>query len=208
MAVRRPLDLRISRHVYCIGNAALSTFSITAALCCRVLLSTDEAFDPELALPMLSLQLLPAVLVGLLIAGLFASTMSTADSQVLVCSSAITQDLFPRWRDSYAKAKLGTVFVTAAMLAIALSAGESVFAMVIMAWGALAAAFGPLMVVRCFGWKAGPQLATAMMLAGIATVIVWRFALNLSGAMYEVLPGMIAGFAVYAASRTLDRSAT
>jgi sodium/proline symporter len=206
MAVRRPEDLRISRHVYCLGNAALSTFSITAALCCRVLLTADEAFDPELALPMLSLELLPAVLVGLLIAGLFASTMSTADSQVLVCSSAITQDLFPAWRDSYAKAKLGTVFVTAVMLAIALNAGESVFAMVIMAWGALAAAFGPLMVVRCFGWKTSPQLATAMMLAGVATVIVWRFALNLSGAMYEVLPGMIAGFAVYFTGRAIARS--
>jgi sodium/proline symporter len=206
MAVRRPQDLRISRHVYFLGNAALSTFSITAALCCRVLLSTDQAFDPELALPMLGLQLLPAVLVGLLIAGLFASTMSTADSQVLVCSSAITQDLFPAWRDSYAKAKLGTVFVTAVMLAIALNAGESVFAMVIMAWGALAAAFGPLMVVRCFGWKASPQLATAMMLASIAAVIVWRFALNLSGAMYEVLPGMIAGFAVYFIGRAIARN--
>ena len=207
MAVRRPQDLRISRHVYCLGNAALATFSITAALCCRVLLASDQAFDPELALPMLSLQLLPPVLVGLLIAGLFASTMSTADSQVLVCSSAITQDLFPSWRDSYVKAKLGTVLVTAVMLAIALNAGESVFAMVIMAWGALAAAFGPLMVVRCFGWKASPQLATAMMLAGIAAVIAWRFAFNLSGAMYEVLPGMIAGFAVYAVGRILARNA-
>src|SRR5690606_37918568 len=112
MAVRRPQDLKISRHIYCLCNGALSTFSITAALCCRVLLPATEAFDPELALPMLSLELLPAVLVGLLIAGLFASTMSTADSQVLVCSSAISQDLFPAWRDSYAKAKLGTVFVT------------------------------------------------------------------------------------------------
>lgn len=203
MAVRRPQDLKISRHVYCLCNGALATFSITAALCCRVLLPADQAFDPELALPMLGLQLLPAVLVGLLIAGLFASTMSTADSQVLVCSSAITQDLFPAWRDSYAKAKLGTVFVTAAMLAIALHAGESVFAMVIMAWGALAAAFGPLMAVRCFGWKASPPLAAAMMLAGITAVIAWRFVFHLSDAMYEVLPGMLAGFAVYFIGRAI-----
>jgi sodium/proline symporter len=44
------------------------------------------------------------------------------------------------------------------------------------------------------------------MLAGVATVIVWRFALNLSGAMYEVLPGMIAGFAVYFTGRAIARS--
>lgn len=208
MAVRSPQDLRTSRHVYGLCNGALSIFSITAGLCCRVLLTGNQSFDPELALPMLGLDLLPAALVGLLIAGLFASTMSTADSQVLVCSSAITQDLFPRWRDSYAKAKLGTAFVTAVMLTIALRAGESVFVMVILAWGALAAAFGPLMTVRCFGWKASPLLAAAMMLVGLATAVIWRFVLNLSDAMYEVLPGMIAGFAVYAVGRVLSRKGT
>jgi sodium/proline symporter len=46
------------------------------------------------------------------------------------------------------------------------------------------------------------------MLAGVATAIVWRFVLNLSGAMYEVLPGMIAGFAVYAVGRAFSRRGT
>ncbi len=197
MAVKRVEDLRLSRHIYCGANVLLSIGCVVAALSCRVLLLADGSFDPELALPTLSLELLPPVLVGLIIAGLFAASMSTADSQVLVCSSAITQDLFPSWRDSYVKAKIGTVIVAVVVLAIALTASESVYTMVIIAWSALAAALGPLMVVRCFGWRVTPRLATTMILTGVATVLLWRFGLGLSGAVYEVLPGAVMGFAVY-----------
>lgn len=205
MAVRDSNDLRRTRQIYVGSYVLLTVGCILAALCCRALIPADGAFDPELALPTLSLQLLPPALVGLIIAGLFAATMSTADSQVLVCSSAITQDLFPSWRNSYGKAKLGTVLVTATVLGIALSAGESVFAMVTMAWSALGGALGPLMIVRAFGWKANPRLATAMIVTGLATVFLWRFGLGFGDDVFEVLPGMVAGWAVYALGRMVER---
>lgn len=206
MAVRSSNDLRQSRHIYLVSYLVLTVGCILAALCCRALIPADGAFDPELALPTLSLQLLPPALVGVSIAGLFAATMSTADSQVLVCSSAITQDLFPSWRNSYGKAKLGTVLVTATVLGIALSAGESVFAMVTMAWSALGGALGPLVIVRAFGWKASPPLASAMMVSGLATVFLWRFGLGFGDDVFEVLPGMAAGLAVYAVGRMAERT--
>ena len=205
MAVRDSNDLRRTRQIYVGSYVLLTVGCILAALCCRALIPADGAFDPELALPTLSLQLLPPALVGLIIAGLFAATMSTADSQVLVCSSAITQDLLPSWRNSYGKAKLGTVLVTATVLGIALSAGESVFAMVTMAWSALGGALGPLMIVRAFGWKANPRLATAMIVTGLATVFLWRFGLGFGDDVFEVLPGMVAGWAVYALGRMVER---
>ena len=206
MASRSPEDLRLARHIYTASSSLLTIGCVIAALCCRVLLQGRTGFDPELALPTLSLELLPPVLVGVIIAGLFAATMSTADSQVLVCSSAITQDLFPGWRNSYVKAKLGTAFVTAIVLAIALSAVESVFAMVTMAWSALGASLGPLMIVRALGWRASPQLAAAMILTGLATVFVWRFTLGFGDDIVEVLPGMIAGLLVYGAGRALGQA--
>ncbi len=206
MASRSPEDLRLSRHIYTVWNFLLTVGCVIAALCCRVLLPASTGFDPELALPTLSLELLPPVLVGVIIAGLFAATMSTADSQVLVCSSAITQDLFPGWRNSYVKAKVGTALVTAVVLAMALSAGESVFAMVTMAWSALGASLGPLMIVRALGWRASPQLAATMILTGLAAVFVWRFTLGFGDDIFEVLPGMIAGLLVYAAGRALQRA--
>jgi sodium/proline symporter len=204
MASRHPDELRVTRHIYTVWNFLLTVGCVIAALCCRVLLGARTGFDPELALPTLSQELLPPVFVGVIIAGLFAATMSTADSQVLVCSSAITQDLFPGWRDSYAKAKLGTVLVTVAILAIALNAGESVFAMVTMAWSALGASLGPLMIVRAFGWRASAWLATAMIVSGLAAVFVWRFTLGFGDDIFEVLPGMIVGLVVYALGRVLE----
>lgn len=206
MAARSSDDLRRSRHIYIVSYVLFTAGCILAALCCRALIPPEVGFDPELALPTLSTQLLPPAFVGLIIAGLFAATMSTADSQVLVCSSAITQDLFPQWRNSYAKAKLGTVAVTAAVLALALTAGESVFAMVTMAWSSLGAALGPLMIVRAFGWKASPQLTTAMMVAGLATVFAWRFGLGFGDDIFEVLPAMLIGLVVYGAGRFVSRA--
>jgi sodium/proline symporter len=203
MASRRPEDARFTRHIYTAWNFLLTIGCTIAALCCRVLLPVDQSFDPELALPTLSMELLPAALVGVIIAGLFAATMSTADSQILVCSAAITQDLFPRWGNSYGMGKLCTALVTLVILLLTLTTVESVFGMVTMAWSALAGSLGPLMIVRVMGWQASPRLAASMMTVGLAGVFVWRFTLGFGDDIFEVLPGMMAGLLVYAAGRAL-----
>ena len=108
-----------------------SAAAIAVGLASLVLLSSpaelDAEFDAELTLPLLSSELLPPVLVAFVLAGLFASTMSTADSQILSCSAALTQDLFPKWRQSYTMAKVGTVLMTAIVLLIAVAGSGNVF---------------------------------------------------------------------------------
>lgn len=153
--------------------------------------------DPELALPYLSLELLPIVLVGLMLAGLFSATISTADSQILSCSAALTQDLFPAAAQSYKLAKLGTLAVTAVILVIALAGNNNVFALVAFSWSALASGLGPLLILRVGQQPVTLPTAIAMMLIGIATALIWNLGLHLSSAIYEVLPGMVAGIAVY-----------
>ena len=64
-----------------------------------------ESQATELAMPEMARRLLPDVLIGLTLAGLFSATMSTADSQILVCSGAITQDINPNWKNSYVASK-------------------------------------------------------------------------------------------------------
>ncbi len=153
--------------------------------------------DPELALPYLSLELFPVVLVGLMLAGLFSATMSTADSQILSCSAALSQDIFPNTAGSYKLAKIGTLSVTAVILAIALAGDNNVFALVTFSWSALASGLGPLLVLRVWGRSLNLSTAIAMMITGIATALIWNLGFELSGAMYEVFPGMAAGIAVY-----------
>ena len=133
-----------------------------------------------------------------MLAGLFAAIVSTADSQILSCSAALTQDLFPKMAKSHKLAKLGTLTITAVVLIIALSENESVFSLTIFAWSVLASSLGPLLVIRAWQKPIDTPIAVAMIFAGTATVLSWNLGLKLSSVLYEVLPGMAAGFLVYA----------
>jgi len=197
MAIDSPEHIGLARRIYVLWYSAFSAASIAVGLASRVLLSAPAEFDSELALPLLSSELLPPVLVGFVLAGLFASTMSTADSQILSCSAALTQDLFPRWRKSYKMAKVGTVLVTATVLVIAVAGSQSVFFLVVLAWSALASTLGPLLVVRALRWPIDTKTALGMILAGFGCMLGWRYGFRLSDSVYEVLPGMAGGFVFY-----------
>lgn len=153
----------------------------------------------EFALPVLARTLLPDALLGLLLAGLFSATMSTADSQILVCSGSLTQDMFPRWRDSYLASKAATLLVTLLAFIIAISAAESVFALVLIAWSAMAATLGPILILRLYGRPPGTVLAVCMMTSGMATVLAWRY-LEYHGDVFQLLPGLLAPLLLYLAT--------
>ena len=137
------------------------------------------------------------------ITGLFAATMSTADSQVLSCSAAITQDLLPRPGASHYYNKIGTVIVTLIVLAVAL-AGSSVFALVVLAWSCLAASLGPLLVIRCTNRTVTTSTAIAMMIGGLLSVLGWKYGLGYGVGLYEALPGMVTGFLIYAIGKAVS----
>lgn len=154
----------------------------------------------ELALPLLTRELLPDVFVGIALAGLFAAAISTADSQIIVCSGAITQDVHPRWRGSYMASKLATFAVTATALSIALFAPEGVFVLVLVAWSALGSSLGPILVIRVFSLPLSTATGIAMMAAGVVTVSLWQVS-GLDDDAFKMMPGMVASFAVYGLSR-------
>ncbi len=162
----------------------------------RVYLVDTGAFDAELALPAMAQQLLPPVLVGLVLAGIFAATMSTADSLVLSCSSAITHDLLPHNIERTYLLKISTVFITLCALGLALMNNQSVFNMVIMAWSGLASAFVPLLFMLALGKKPSQLISIIAVVTGFVTAILWRNA-GLQSAVYEGLPGIIAGLLVF-----------
>lgn len=206
MAIRSVAEIRNARNVYFAWFVPFFCGSIAVGLYARVLLPdlTASSFGSgmsaaeaaEIAMPALAKHLLPDVLIGLTLAGLFSATMSTADSQILVCSGAITQDINPRWKDSYLASKFATLGVTTLALAVALFAGQGVFALVLISWSALGAGLGPVLILRLFHVPVSSFAAIVMMTTGVLTVIGW----NLSGYdsdVFKLLPGMIAAFAVY-----------
>ena len=200
MTLDNPDNANKARKIYIAWYVLFAASAVGVGLAARAILPGGEGFDTELAMPMLAQQLLPSVLVGLVLAGLFAATMSTADSQLLACSAALTQDIFPQYAQNYQVVKMVTIGITLAMLGVALSGG-SVFSLVVLAWSSLASGLGPLLVVRALGKDVSGTVGSTMMLSGIAAVLIWRFGLGLSGAMYDVLPGMATGFIVYALSQ-------
>jgi len=201
MAIDSAKNITKSLNIKVIGGLTTSLSAIGIGLSGRVLMpELMTSGDPELTLPLLSQQLLAAFLVGVMLAGLFSATMSTADSQILSCSAALTQDIFPNFAKSYNLAKLGTLTITAIVLIIALSGDNNVFSLVTFAWSILAASIGPLLLVRVWHLPIETPTAIAMMGGGITAVLIWKQS-GLSSAVYEVLPGMLIGILIYALSR-------
>jgi sodium/proline symporter len=161
----------------------------------RLYLPDLGALDPELALPTMALELLPPVMVGVILAGIFAATMSTADSLVLSCSAAITHDLLPERREKRWALKGATAAVALFALVIALGENRSVFNLVILAWSTLASAFAPMLILYATGRRMPERAAIVTMIVGAAVALLWRQA-GLHTDIYEGMPGILAGLAL------------
>lgn len=207
MAIESAEQIPRARRIYFAWFVPFYAAAVLVALYARALLPELAAGDvaaTEGALPALAQALLPDVFVGLMLAGLFSATMSTADSQILVCSAAVTQDVAPSLRDSTRASKVATLAVTGLALFIALTAGQGVFALVLGAWSALGASLGPLLVLRVFGHRVDRWLGLAMMISGFVTVRLWSGS-PWGGDVYALLPGLLVPFGLWSVARAAGK---
>ena len=204
LAIESVAAIKRARVYYFLWFIPFFLASIGVGLYCRAIipdlasmpLAQDLVEPTELALPMITKELLPEFFIGLSLAGLFAATVSTADSQIIVCSGAVTQDINPRWNQSYLASKLATFAVTSLALIIALYAPEGVFALVLIAWSALGASLGPILILRIFNRPLSSARATVMMVVAIIVVIAWHVS-GLDDDVFKLMPGMLSAFIVY-----------
>ncbi|DAC22868.1 MAG TPA: sodium/proline symporter [Candidatus Poseidoniales archaeon] len=166
-------------------------------LASRVLF-TDGDFDAELGLPALAMDTLPALGVGMILASIFAATMSTADSQVLACTAAITDDIKPEWREDHKTTKKVTLYVAAAATLISIAGlyipgGDSVFTLVVLAVYGLGGIFVPLLIIRWMGYKPDSFHSIVMMISAFTGVIIWTL-LGLGEDVFPSVPGVGAAF--------------
>ncbi|MBO4863458.1 MAG: sodium/proline symporter [Eubacterium sp.] len=142
-----------------------------------------------------------ALIAGLIIAGILASTMSTADSQLIAASSAVSeniiQDVFKVKLSETAAmltARLTLVVVAILGVVIAWDPSSSVFNIVSFAWAGFGAVFGPAMIMSLF-WKRCNKYGTvAGMISGMAMVFIWKYGVRpLGGAwnLYELAPAFL-----------------
>ncbi len=148
-----------------------------------------------------------AFIAGLVLAGILACTMSTADSQLLAAASGISENIFKGvfgWKMSdkitLLSARLTVLFISIVAIFIARDPQSSVFQIVSFAWAGFGAAFGPVVLASLFWKRTTCQGALAGMVAGGAVVFIWKFLVKPLGGVwgiYELLPAFIvAGVAI------------
>ncbi len=206
MALSDSGKMRQARLWYYVWFTVFYSMATGVGMLSRIYLGDSSTFDAELALPTMAQQLLPPALVGLVLAGVFAATMSTADSLILSCSAALTHDLIPHKIENTLVLKLATTIITLGALGWALLNSQSVFSLVIMAWSGLASAFAPLLIVLCLGEKPSERHSILAVFVGLGTALIWRY-VGWQGAIYEGMAGILIGLLVFYAPVLVRKTA-
>lgn len=171
-------------------------------LACRAIFLDLDASDAQDGLPLLAMEVLNPFLAGVILASIFAATMSTADSQVLACTAAITDDVKPEWSQEHKTTKRVTMVVAVFVTLIALGGqqfpgfGDSVFALVVLAVYGLGGIFVPLLLIRMMGYEPDTQHTIWMMVAALSAVIVWS-ASGYGEDIFPSIPAMSSAFATH-----------
>ena len=163
--------------------------------------SASETIIVKIADLMSQHGVLPALLAGTILAGILASTMSTADSQLLAASSSVSSDLLGDFLKKKTGKKVSMFADRMTLLIIALVAvflardpNSSVFNIVSFAWAGFGAVFGPVVLFALFWKRSNWQGALAGMISGGAMVFIWKYLVRpLGGAwdIYELLPAFL-----------------
>ncbi len=159
--------------------------------------------DPETIFILLSQVLFHPFIGGLLLAALLAAVMSTISSQLLVTSSALTQDFYKTFLNKTASdqhlvlmGRLSVFLVAVIAIVIALDRSSSILSLVANAWAGFGAAFGPLVLLSLYWKRMNLWGALAGMVAGAATVLLWIYGpwtmngMPLNDYLYAIVPGV------------------
>ena len=156
--------------------------------------------DPETVVLVMAQTLFHPLVSGFILAAVLAAIMSTISSQLIVCSSALVEDLYmvvakrkPSARALVVAGRGGVLAIAAVAVVLALNPSGSILALVGFAWAGFGAAFGPIIVLSLFWKKLTNWGALAGMVAGAATVFIWA---GLGTGLYEIIPGFIVNLIV------------
>ena len=196
MTIDKTKNVPKTRVYYYTWYILFYSLTILAAFVARLLIPETNSIDPELALPTLALNLLPEFFVGLVLAGIFAATMSTADSQILACTASITNDFLLNKKNNYLINKLVTLIVTVFVVTIAINDNKNVFNLVLMSWSTLACCFSPLLIIYSLKQKISEFVSLIMMVIPFITLLLWRY-YGLNEFIYEVAPGISSGILIF-----------
>ena len=204
MAISDPEEISRSR-IIAMGWVIISLVgAIFIGMLGRSLTDGQLIGDPEHVFMEMVINYTPTFLCGILLSAILAAVMSTADSQLLVTASAISEDLYKGLLRKKASEKelvwvsrLTIVLVAVIAYFIAMDPeNESVLALVAYAWAGFGATFGPVVIMSLFYKKTTRLAAICGMITGGVTTMVWRQLPTIFPnvglfKLYEIVPGFV-----------------
>ena len=183
MAIRRPEELR-KGSLIAMGWVLLSYWGAPLIGIVGVAVLGPNLADPEQVMPLLAKALVPGWIAGLMIAGATAAMMSSADSQLLVASSTLIEDIYVRMigvKTTPSRlvllSRLATVLIAAIAFLLAVSAltgSQLIDGMVAYAWTGLGASFGPPLICALWWRRTTRGGALAGMIGGMIAAVTWQ----------------------------------
>lgn len=214
MAIENPDKVKVSRRVAEIWVVISMAVAVLIGVVGMAMIkegALPEFKDSETVIVQIAnllskIGVVPALLAGIILAGILASTMSTADSQLLAASSAASENiiggLFRIKLSETAQmivARVTLIAISVIGVVIAWDSNSSVFGIVSFAWAGFGAVFGPVMLLSLFWKRSNRYGALAGMIVGGVMVFVWKNAIAKLGDIfdiYELLPAFICGLLV------------
>ncbi|MEO9246638.1 sodium/proline symporter PutP [Citricoccus nitrophenolicus] len=204
MALRSAKDAVAGRRI---GIAWMALCAFGAVMTALVGIAYFQAHpeltldDPETVFLLLSQILFHPFVAGLVLAAVLAAVMSTISSQLIVCSSALVEDLYKLFgRKANARTELwlgrsGVILVAVIAILIALDPESSVLELVAFAWAGFGASFGPIVILSLF-WKGFNTWGALSSLVVGAVIVFWwgnmpDEAWGGTFALYEIVPGFV-----------------
>jgi sodium/proline symporter len=183
MAIRKTSELPQGQLI-AMGWTLLSYWGAPMIGIVGVVVLGPDLADAEQVMPLLAKALVPGWLAGLMIAGATAAMMSTADSQLLVATSSLVEDVYVRLIRPDAPAnrlvtysRIATVIIASIAFGLALLAywgANLIDFMVAYAWTGLGASFGPALVLSLWWKRTTRKGALAGMLTGMVATVIWQ----------------------------------
>jgi len=183
MAIRRTSELR-QGGLIAMGWTLVSYWGAPLIGIIGVAVLGADLADKEQVMPLLALALMPGWIAGLMIAGATAAMMSTADSQLLVATSTLIEDIYVRLLRPKTPAgrlvllsRIATIFIAAIAFLLALMALRDdtlLYGTVVYAWTGLGASFGPPLLLSLWWRRTSRWGVLAGMLSGMVATVIWQ----------------------------------
>ncbi len=198
MATRNEKDVSKVRFFYYSSYFLFAIICVVSSLLVKLILVNEISnSDAERSLLLLSQKLLPEFLQGMLLAGLFAAVISTVDSQIIACSTAISNDLTEK-SGSYIFNKFITIFISLVALGISLLSFNSIFELVSYSWIILGGMFSVIVLLNIWGFNLPEKLLITMLIASFGSIFVYSHIYSgLSGDINLILVMILAQLIIF-----------